>query len=420
MAWPKGEEVYFEDLIQDERWSWDEIREAMMAEGFPDRGDRAYQSKAFRMSREEPNVDNVETEHYDIYRFLRDNPRSLRALCDKFDMAPKHMRAILVEMKGLGYNVVDVKSGAIIPTRAFPSVKLPDVSIADMVGRETFNILAIADNHAGSAESQPTAMNKLIQYARDEFDVKHVFHHGDFVCGMYGYKGQEVDMVPAARPLSRKLAHLATERQVKMADSHIPKFDDIEYYMIGGNHDWWHVVATGLDPLRMLCERRPDIKYLGYDVAKVPLTDKTYMRMWHPTGGVGYAKSYKMQKAIESEGVESLREAIRKEDSPHVSIITAGHLHIAAWVPSHPLYGGLVGCFEGQTNYLKRKTLSPDIGGVIMRLVFGDDGRIQHLGYDFIPFREVKEDWKNWPVPEMEELSFAQDDLETVFTIEKD
>jgi len=32
MAWPKGEEVYFEDLIQDERWSWDEIREAMMAD----------------------------------------------------------------------------------------------------------------------------------------------------------------------------------------------------------------------------------------------------------------------------------------------------------------------------------------------------------------------------------------------------
>jgi hypothetical protein len=418
MAWSKGEEIFFEDLIQNEELSWDEIREAMIANGFDDRGERAYQSKGYRLSMLDPKVEDEKPEFYDLYRYLRDQPRSLRQLCDKFDLAPKHIRAMLTEMKETGYNVVEAKAGAIIPTKSFPKIEAPDISVADMVGRETFNILAIADNHSGSDKSQPTGMNKVIKYAVEEFGVKHIFHLGDFVSGIYGYKGHDIDLITAARPISRKLAHLATERQVQMADSHIPQIQGVDYHMIGGNHDWWHVVATGLDPLRMLCERRPDIKYMGYDVAKVPLTDKTYMRMWHPTGGVAYAKSYKMQKAIESEGVESLREAIRKEESPHVSIILSGHLHIAAWVPDHPLYGGIVGCFEGQTNYLKRKALSPNIGGVIMRLVFNDDGRVQHVGYDWIHAEEIKDDWKNFPVPEMDELNFDHEDLDTIFELE--
>jgi hypothetical protein len=364
-------------------------------------------------------LENLEDLHYNLYRFLRDSPRSLRKICDKFEIHPARARAVLTEMGDLGYNVVEAKAGAIIPTKAFPKVTLPNVSIADMVGKEIFNVLHIGDNHSGSNKSQPTNMHRVIKYAMEEYGVRHVFHHGDFSQGIYGYRGIEQDLVPAARPTSRKHAHLATRRQVEMADNHLPKIDGLEYFMIGGNHDWWHVVHTGLDPLRLLTERRPDIRYLGFDMAKVPLTDKTYLRMWHPTGGVAYAKSYKVQKAIEAEGLEALKEAIRKEESPHVSIITAGHWHINGWVPSSPIYGGAIGCFEGQTNYLKRKSLTPDIGGVIMRLVFGDDGRISHIGYDWIPCREIKDDWKNFPVPEIDELNFDQEDLEVIFELEE-
>lgn len=416
--WGDEEFEFFDTLIGRDDLGYAEIREMMVEAGYKDRGERAYQSKAYRM-REEAGVDTTgDPTHYEIQRYLKDNPRSLRQLCDKFDKPPKWVRAQVAEMIDAGYNVIESKTGLILPTRSLPKVRLPDVSITDMIGKEVYNILLIGDNHSGGSQSQPTNMNRVIKYAVEEYGVTKVFHHGDFVCGMYGYRGQENDMAPEARPISRNKAHFATERQVKMADSHIPKIDGIEYFMIGGNHDWWHVVATGMDPLRMLCERRPDIRYMGYDIAKIPLTDKTYMRMWHPTGGVSYAKSYKVQKAIESEGLEALREAIRREESPHVSIITAGHWHINGWVPSAPMYGGAVGCFEGQTNYLKKKALTPDIGGVIMRLIFGDDGRISHIGYDWIPCTEIKDDYKNWPVPEIEELTFDQDDLELIFELE--
>lgn len=417
MGWPKGEQEYFEDLVNDDRWSWEEIRDAMIEAGYPDRGERAYQSKHYRDSLKQPDIEEPEEQHYDMYRFLRDQPRSLRAICDKFDLPPKRVRAIITEMQDLGYNILDAKAGAVLPTKSFPQIKLPNISIADMVGRDKLYILLISDTHVGGNKSQPTNFNKVINYAVEKYGIEHAFFHGDWSCGIYGYKGHEIDQVPAARPTSRAFAHLAVGRQVWMADKVFPRISGLTYYMLGGNHDWWHVVSAGVDGLRKLTDLRDDMTYLGYDMAKIPLTDKTYMRMWHPTGGVAYAKSYRVQKAIESEGLEALKEAIRKEESPHVSVITAGHLHQAAWVPSHPIYGALLPCFEGQTNYLKRKKLSPDIGGVIMKLIFGDDGRIQHIGYEYIPMTELKNDYKNWPIPEIEELDFHQDDIDVIFKL---
>ena len=413
--WMNDEEnEYFDELLNRDDLNWDQIRIAMVDRGFENRGARAYQSRAYRLDKDAPGADNPE--HYSLYKYLRDEPKSLRSICDKFELPPKRIRALLQDMKQEAYNIVETDGGAIIPTKAFPKVLTPDISIADLLGSERYDIGLISDLHCGGDKSQPTEFNRFIRYANERHGVTEFFYHGDWSCGIYGYRGHEVDQIPAARPLSRPLAHLAVERQVQLAESYFPHLDGVTYHMLGGNHDWWHVVNVGVDGLRRLCNRRSDMHYLGYDMAPIALTDKTYMRMWHPTGGTAYAKSYRVQKAIESESLESLKEAMRKEDSPHVSIITAGHLHQSVWVPSHPIYGALVPCYEGQTNYLKRKKLSPDIGGVIMRFNFDDGGRIAHIGFDYVPGREIKEDWKNWPVPEIGELIFEADDLETVFS----
>jgi hypothetical protein len=82
--------------------------------------------------------------------------------------------------------------------------------------------------------------------------------------------------------------------------------------------------------------------------------------------------------------------------------------------------GCIVGCFEGQTNYLKKKGLWPDIGGVVMELTFNDAGKVSRIGWEWYPFPEVKDDWKNWYVPEIEELNFEADALETLIQIEKE
>jgi hypothetical protein len=180
------------------------------------------------------------------------------------------------------------------------------------------------------------------------------------------------------------------------------------------------VAATGKDAVRNLCRARKDIHYCGYDVCSIPLTDNTHLKLWHPGGGGAYAKSYNVQKFISQQALNALNTAIANEENPKVSIIAGGHIHIAVWVPSHPIMGGIVGCFEGQTNYLKKKGLYPDIGGVVLDLTFDDAGKVRHSAFHWIPFYETEDDWKSHWVPEIEELNFGPDQLNTVFEITKD
>jgi hypothetical protein len=222
-------------------------------------------------------------------------------------------------------------------------------------------------------------------------------------------------MIPAARPVSRSHAWESINYQVELADKTTPKLDGLHYYEIGGNHDYKHIRVAGLDGLRMLTDRREDIHYLGYNVGSVPLTPNAHARMWHPSGGVAYARSYRTQKGLEAMGFEALREAMREEMPPVTSLLMVGHLHLTGYTPEPPLHGFLSGCFEGQTGYLKEKSLHPHIAGILLGLKFDRKGRIYQVGYEPVFFEEIDDDWKNWPQPEPKELDLTPDKMGLVF-----
>jgi hypothetical protein len=396
--------------------SWSEIEDDLHRAGYDDRTAKAAESWWYRENKDTEDLPEDTTDN-EIFRYIRDQGRTLQEICDKFELPPKAVIERLANMKQSGYNIKSEEGRHSVPVTKVAVTDYDDISIAELEGQK-FNVGFWSDPHFGSKYSQPTALNQFIKYAHEEFGVRHFFNPGDTFTGVYGYRGHDLDLVPEARSPDRKLAYLAAERQVWMAEHGIPKIEGVRHYMLGGNHDWWHVTASGMDAVRMLCDKRDDMMYLGYDVCSIPLTDNAHMRLWHPSGGTAYAKSYKLQKAIENQSLEALLAAIDEETSPKVSILIAGHLHQAVWVPSAPIYGGMVGCFEGQTNYLKRKGLYPDIGGVIMRLQFNDDGRINHIGFNWVPFREIEDDWKDFPVPTVADIDFAPDELDTVFTVE--
>jgi hypothetical protein len=397
--------------------TWGQIESDLHRAGYTDRTAKAAESWWYREQREpeEPVEGLTPTK---VFRYLRgDKSRSLTELCDKFEVPPKIMTQMLEDMIDSGYNITTEKGRHSLPITKVPVVDYDGISIADMEGHK-FHIAFWSDPHFGSKHSQPTALNMFLRYAYDEFGVRHFFNPGDTFSGVYGYRGHDLDLIPEARSPDRKLAHLAAERQVWLAENSVARLDGARHYILGGNHDFWHVTASGVDAVRVLCDRRDDMVYLGYDVCSVPLTDNAHLRLWHPSGGTSYAKSYRIQKAIENQSLEALTMAIEEEDSPKVSILMAGHLHQAVWVPSSPIYGGMAGCFEGQTNYLKKKALFPDVGGVIMALTFNDNGRISDIGYRWVPFTEIEEDWKNFPVPEIQDLDFSPDELDTLFKLE--
>lgn len=101
----------------------------------------------------------------------------------------------------------------------------------------------------------------------------------------------------------------------------------------------------------------------------------------HGAGGVAYARSYKQQRRIEQ---------FAPEQKPEV--LLTGHYH--SW--SHlSMYRNVeawtIGCFQSQTEYLKRLGLYPEIGGLILTFYKGTKGADRPGGFvrvvsEVVPF----------------------------------
>jgi len=352
---------------------------------------------------------------HQLFEVLKNSPKSLTELSRLFDRSTDTIAKRLDTLQVEGWYLVRDEDQFSVPTSLRPQI-IPEVStLADVKGRD-IRIAIGSDLHAGSAWSQPTAYDRFRRIAYEEYGCRVFLSPGDTHAGIYGYKGQDQDLIPACRPVSRDSSASATMNQVWLANKYTRPMEGAVTYILGGNHDWFHVTANGHDPVRILCSQRDDMIYCGYDMVTLPLTEDANVRMWHPSGGMPYARSYRLQKGLESQAYADLRAAIAKNRTPKVSALIAGHLHMAIVVPLLPIIGVHPGCFEGQSNYLKRKGLTPDIGGTILTFRLTDAGQIQRVGWDFFPFDEIENDWKNWPVPPEQSNPFESDEVRVLFS----
>lgn len=359
-------------------------------------------------------------EHKELFLLLKKGPISLDALSTRFDRSVESISKMIAEMESSGYVIDRNKNWVSVNTVKAPRVDYkPAQTLADLEGSDLVFGVA-SDLHAGSTHSQPSAYNRFIQIAYEEYGVRHIFDPGDVTAGVGGYRGQSFDIIDDIRPTDRSSYLNTTNGEIWLADAYTPKLPGLTYYKIGGNHDYWHVVNTGKDAVAALCRLRDDHVYLGYDVADVPLTDRASIRLWHPSGGVPYSLSYRLQKGLEQMAFDELTRAIEESVDPKVRILLAGHLHVEVKLHRGPMVAAHVGCFEGQTNYLKRKGLYPTIGGAIFRVRLTDSGLIQRVEYTFIPFTEVANDWKNFPTPPVPDFDFSPDRVETLFSLARD
>lgn len=356
-------------------------------------------------------------ENHELFEILRKRPVSLQSLSEKFDRSVSTIKDMIDRMELAGYVIERERNTVHVDTAAHPKVEFsPARTLADEQGQEIiFGV--VSDTHAGSTHSQPSAINSFVKIAYEDYGIRHIFMPGDLTAGVGGYRGQNLDLLPSIRPYDRTMYPQTTTKEVWLADQYIPQYDGLTYYVLGGNHDYWHITNSGIDAVRQFCNNRPDAIYLGYDVGDIPLTDRASVRLWHPSGGVPYSVSYRMQKGLEQVAFEELTRAIEENDNPKVRMLLAGHLHVEAKISRGPLVAAQVGCFEGQTNYLKRKGLYPQIGGCIFKLHLTDTGLVQRVLYEFISYTEVEDDWKNWPVEEVAEFDFRSEKLETLFRL---
>lgn len=222
---------------------------------------------------------------------------------------------------------------------------------------------AIGDTHACSKEQQLTHLNTFYDICAKE-KIQDIYHTGDLVTGDGVYKGQRFETFCQS-----------LDDQAEYIIEKYPQRKGITTHFITGNHDFSFFKTTGADIGKMVAGKRKDMVYLGRLGAYIHLTDKIKMHLLHPDGGGSYAKSYRPQKIIEN---------YSSENKPNIVLL--GHFHTAMQFYTRNVHAFCTGAFEGQTNFLLRKGLYPEVGGWIIEIVPNKDGSVLRIKGEWIPF----------------------------------
>lgn len=232
----------------------------------------------------------------------------------------------------------------------------------------------MGDTQIGSKYTQLTHLHKFYDICAGE-RVKDVYHTGDITDGLKMRVGHEYELYEVS----------ADEMRDDVVKNY-PKRDGITTHFITGNHDASIYKHVGYDIGAAIARDRSDMNYLGRDCAVVNLTPNCTLELRHPWDGTAYALSYKPQKMIE---------AMESDSKPN--ILAIGHYHKAEYLFYRNVHCFQTGCFQGQTPFTRGKGISVHIGGWIVTIHVDQNGYIQRIMPEFIPFyTSIKEDYKNF------------------------
>ena len=313
----------------------------------------------------------------------------LADLCNAVDQSPKRVRAAIDRLQQAG-RPINLEEREV----SLPEVPPPlETELPAIWTRPAGRIVTahISDTQFGSMAVQKTALDLFMQIAWEEYGVDVTFHSGDWCTGVNMFKGQHYETYAQG-----------FEAQLEDTVVSMPRRAGHTYYGIGGNHDFSFYKAARIDFMAMLAKERPDIINCGWDTADVPLTEACDVRLWHPSGGVPYAISYRGQKYSAQIAFEELLEVtMGGRPAPRVRLLQIGHLHVMA---GPTIQGALrffqAGCFEAQTSYLKRKGLVPMIGAYIMEHEITDNGIIRRQTMTDFIFDPVDDDYRRHRRPD--------------------
>lgn len=230
----------------------------------------------------------------------------------------------------------------------------------------------VADSHIGSKFQQITYLHDFYDKCRDR-GVNAVLHAGDISDGCNMYRGQEYEL----------FLHGADAQSDYIVNNY-PHGKDFDTFFIGGNHDESFHKGTGHDICKSVADRRKDMHNLGFYGAYL-MFEKTRFYVMHLDGGVPYARSYRPQKIIEQ---------FSPDKKPHV--LLCGHLHVTDYLNSYRnVMSFLLPCFQSQTPYLRRKGLYPELGGVILDILFNPslpEAGIVSVKHEWISYFEPLEE----------------------------
>ena len=287
--------------------------------------------------------------------------KSFIEICNELQLKDYEVIGLIGLMKQDG-ELIDYVNGELVRLKTPPEIN--DIYQVE-ASSSHIPLLLISDTHLCSKYDRLDILRYLYAKA-DERGVKHILHSGDFTDGR------------SNRPEHiYELREPSYEGQVDYCVEKYPTFNG-KTYVISGNHDDWWYKSTGSEIVKAIANRRDDIVYLGSDVADMKI-GKLKVRLFHGKGGNAYAKSYKVQKYLDS---------IPLEERPH--ILQAGHIHQSFYMKQDDTHCFQTACLEDLTPFARSMGLANDKSVWWVDVEMNDRGQIQNITQELETFNTKK------------------------------
>lgn len=294
-------------------------------------------------------------------KYLVKKKKGFIEICNELQLKDYEVIGLIGLMKQDG-ELIDYVNGELVRLKTPP--KINDVYQVE-TSSSHIPLLLISDTHLCSKYDRLDILRYLYAKA-DERGVKHILHSGDFTDGR------------SNRPEHiYELREPSYEGQVDYCVEKYPTFDG-KTYVISGNHDDWWYKSTGSEIVKAIANRRDDIVYLGSDVADMKI-GKLKVRLFHGKGGNAYAKSYKVQKYLDS---------IPLEERPH--ILQTGHIHQSFYMKQDDTHCFQTSCLEDLTPFARSMGFANDKSVWWVDVEMNDRGQIQNITQELETFNTKK------------------------------
>jgi len=228
--------------------------------------------------------------------------------------------------------------------------------------RNYIKLAVISDSHLTSIHQQINLLHTAYDLAEKE-NIDFCLHIGDLTDGYRHHTIPDCDSFTKG-----------VDEIVNYVVDHYPKSEKFKTKIIAGRHDLSTKWAFGFDLIKAICARREDLSYVGDTIGTFRAKGVT-IRLYHPTGGTPFSRSYRPQRVTEAmvgNMIQIIRTTGNIKDLPQ--LIFFGHLHLAFFFPYMGSLVFSVPCLQSQTSYLEGKGLYPDIGMWIVTIQFDDKG----------------------------------------------
>lgn len=342
-----AEFLFIEGLKVDQKKSWREITPLYNSKFVKELNPTALQK---RYERELSARDSVGGSLVDkAVRIIKSEPLKPTELARRLDLDLDGLESLLDDLLN-SRAAVKYHNSCLVFDRSHtsPDNKKQKMDISLKSG-EWHKIGIMADPHYCSIHEQPALVEKFYRICEEE-GVIAMLDAGDIFAGNGSvYKGQIQD-----------LKIFGVDKQLQYVASIYP-YASFPTYMVSGNHDLDAFKTSGVDIVERLCEVREDLHYLGKLGGYIDL-DGVNCYVLHGDAGNPVARTFKMQKIIDTMPQEALPD-----------VLALGHFHVVSFLPNYRnVIGIMPASFESQSDYLVRKGLYSEVGGVLLSVMLAD------------------------------------------------